>query len=300
MAKWCEKMEEESQGRLKFEIYYSGTLVPVTDVLTSVGDGFADIGFIPGNLGADYFPISSKLMSMPFIPFPSTEAANAAYNAIREEYPELDAEYEVHGIKNLGAYFMVRNDIYFPTATTVVKPEELKGMKIGVASAFMTSYLKDIGAAPVFVTNADLYTSMDNGVVSGLVQHLALLNSTSTVDVVKAATFIGDYGMLRDLGIFGMNLDKYNSLPEDLQAILDKGFRGVCEDNWKEDDVQFDKISKELENFGAVLTYLSEEEAQVWLASAQDIHEATIAELDAEGLPAQAIYDRMIEICEGY
>lgn len=296
----CEKITAASEGRLQFEIHYSGTLVAITDVIPSLSDGFADIGFVPGNFGTDYFPITSKLMSMPCMGFPSTEAAYNAYTTIRAEFPALDAEYEAHGIKNLGAYYMGRNDLYFNSASTSVKtPSDLKGLKIGVSSAFMTNYLKNIGATPVFITNADMYTSMDNGVVNGLVQHLALMNSTGTIDTVKSVTFIGDSGILRDLGIFAMNLDRYNSLPEDLQKLLSDGFVDICAETTVQDEIMRDRFLEKLESTGTVIVQLTEEEAQTWLEAAEEIHQDVVAELEGLGLPAQAIYDRIAQLNAG-
>lgn len=296
VTEWCETINERSGGRLKLEIFYSGTLLPVTDTVTGVTDGFADIGFVPSNIGKDYFPITCNILAWPFMGYPSTEQGFEAVKTIWAEFPEVDAEYEAQGLKYLGSYLMGRNDIYFAKEQNVRAPQDLKGKKIGVASSFFNDYLTALGAAPVFVTNADLYTSLDNGVVDGVVQHLALLKSTGTIDVVKGATFVGNMGMLRDLGIFIMNNDRFNSLPADLQEILTQGFKEMLDAVSVAEEESRDVFYQQLVEKGANLIELTDEEAAAWSDLMKGLHEDELAKLESKCPKAREIYARVMEL----
>ena len=295
-GEWCDIINERSGGRLNLEVYYSGTLLSVTDTATGVMDGFADIGFLPSNLGKDYFPITGNMLFWPFMGYPGTEQGYQNLQTIFAEFPEVAAEYEAVGLKFLGAYLMGRNDLYFAKEQNVQSPADLKGMKIGVSSAFFNDYLTALGAAPVFVTNADLYTSLDNGVVDGLIQHLALMKSTGTIDVIKGATFVGDGGMLRDLGIFIMNGDKFNSLPADLQEILVQGFQDMLDATIVADEASRNVFYGQLVENGAKLIEVSNEDAAAWAELVEGLHEAELAKLEAKCPNIRTIYDRIMEL----
>lgn len=296
VGEWCQTINERSGGRLNLEVYYSGTLLAVTDTATGVMDGFADIGFLPSNLGKDYFPITGNMLCWPYMGYPSTEEGYQTLKTVFEEFPEVAAEYEAQGLKFMGAYLMGRNDLYFASEQNVQSPEDLKGMKIGVSSAFFNDYLTALGAAPVFITNADLYTSLDNGVVDGVIQHLALLKSTGTIDVVEGATFVGDGGMLRDLGIFIMNNDKFNSLPADLQEILVQGFQDMLDAATPAEEGARNAFYNQLVESGAKLVEVSNEDAAAWADLVADLHEAELSKLEAKCPNIRQIYARVMEL----
>ena len=296
IGEWCTTINERSGGRLNLEVYYSGTLLAVTDTATGVMDGFADIGFLPSNLGKDYFPITGNLLCWPFMGYPSTEAGYETIKTVFAEFPEVEAEYEACGLKFLGAYLMGRNDLYFGEEQNVQSPADLKGKKIGVSSAFFNEYLAALDAAPVFVTNADLYTSLDNGVVDGIIQHLSLVNPTGTIDVVKGATYVGDAGMLRDLGIFIMNGDKYNSLPADLQEILVQGFQEMLDAQSVDEEAKWGIFYKKLEENGAKLIRVDNAGFEEWADLASGIHEAQLSALESKCPNIRTVYDRVMEL----
>lgn len=296
VGEWCTTINERSGGRLNLEPYYSGTLLAVTDTATGVMDGFADIGFLPSNLGKDYFPITGNLLCWPFMGYPSTEEGYKTIQTIFAEFPEVEAEYEACGLKFMGAYLMGRNDLYFGKEQNVQAPGDLKGKKIGVSSAFFNDYLSALGAAPVFVSNADLYTSLDNGVVDGVIQHLSLLKSTGTIDVVKGATLIGDAGMLRDLGIFIMNGDKYNSLPADLQKILLDGFHEMLDAQSATEEATRNVFYKQLQESGAKLIELDNTSFVEWAKLASGLHEAQLGQLESKCPNIRSVYDRVLEL----
>lgn len=291
----CEKMTEAADGRLKFEVHDSGTLLSVVDSFAGVQDGLADISFVPANFCYDYFGINSRLLVLPFMGYKSPQQAYDIYQMLRSEFPEVETESEEYGIKNLGVFFNGGTDLYLKKSNvTFDSVNDLQGMKVGVSDKFLVEYLNKMGSTAVFTTNADIYTNLDNGVVDAVFQHALIFQVTGCADILNTIIKFGDSGIMRGTSMMLMNNNTYDSLPEDLQKILTDGFTEYCQtaQNIQSNDV--DAYNKMLVDKGAELIELSEEEIAPFKDLSVDITTDCIKGLEDMGYQnAQAIYDRV-------
>ena len=102
--------------------------------------------------------------------------------------------------------------------------------------------------------------------------------------------------MLRDLGIFIMNGDKYNSLPADLQEILVKGFQEMLDAQTADEEAKWGIFYNKLEANGAKLIHVDEAGFAEWAALASGIHESQLAALESKCPNIRTIYDRVMEL----
>ncbi len=293
-----EDIESATEGRLTFEVYDSGSLVGIMDTFKGAQDGLCDITFMPNNIAYDYLPLNGRLLTMPMMGYTSIENANAVYNQIRQEYPEVDTELEQYGLVNLGAFYNGAADFYFAKSVGLSSLSDIKGFKIGNSDKLVNDIVNSIGTTGVNVTTADAYTSLDNGVVDGLVQHPLFFRVTGCTDIIKEVVKIGDTGVTRQDSMFIMNKNAYDRLPEDLQEALKTGFAQIVAAEAEVTSNSVAGYEKALADKGAVFTVLDDSVSQPIRDKASEIQKTTIEELEGQGVKAQEIYDRVQELIQ--
>ena len=87
-----------------------------------------------------------------------------------------------------------------------------------------------------------------------------------------------------------MNLDKWNSLPKDVQNAIDEVTEWAVDyhDQWQI-EVDNDLKPKVAEKYGVKYLELSKEEAARWNAVDQPVRDKFVAELEAKGMPGKAL-----------
>ena len=296
MKEACDRIMEESEGRIVIDFYDSANLLSVTDAFKGVQDGIADIAFVPANMTFDYFKLNGRLLVAPFIGYKSEQQAYDIYQIIREEFPIVDEECEQFGIVNLGAYFNGAVDLYAHDRNfSITTVDDLKGLKIGVSDAYLLQFMNQVGAAATFVTNADMYTSLDNNVVSGILQHPGVLLITGCADTVHKVIKFGNQGLLRSTSMILMNKNTYDRLPEDLQEIVKRNFDQFTQEG---QTIQGLEIAGFMNSIDADVIELSYDEVAAFAEAGQNIVNDIIADLESNGIAGQAIYDRIQELIE--
>jgi len=299
LTAWAEKVEEETEGRVQITIYYTSSLIEATEVLPSVLAGVADI--------ADYWPTAApgeaplqEMFYLPFLGFPSPEVATAIVEEIFDSgvIPELNAE--LQGAKMLYPCMASENTSYIHHSTKMIETvEDMEGMKI-IADGVMATYFDSLGAVSYFVPFEDTYTALSTGMVDGHNGGFGWQFGSGVIDLTPYHTDIGRIAMAGYSPII-MNPDSWNNLPSDIQTI----FTDLAEFYYEQ------RIGAELGSQAGGLDYTKNilgheyydfppEETALMIAAAEEIHEAVIAEVEAKGLPGQALYDEIQRLLGEY
>ena len=294
----CDRITEETGGRLTFDVYFSGQLLTVFDTVSGVSNGLADIAFLPTSTSPDYFPINGKLLILPFLGMPGDDSINDVYATLCEEFPEIEGEVEAQNMKTLSTFFFLREDLYFTGDDKVEKVEDFAGKKIGVSNSYVGKLINNAGGAPVTVTQGDVYTTVESGVVDGLVHHDAFIRAGGAVELFHSVTMFGDEGMVREMGKFFMNLDSYNQLPSTLKKVLEDNFQQLAKDIAAADLEVSAGVKGQLQGAGCTFTELTEEQVAPFKEAAKAVQDECISELEGNGIPAQAIFDRLQDLCK--
>jgi len=98
----------------------------------------------------------------------------------------------------------------------VEHPSDFAGLKLG-DGAIMPSGITRLGGTPTTVSYAELYTSLEQGVIDGLIYGVPTVFGLGcdevTTYVLNIPVAMGDINYI-------MNLDKFNSLPAHLQTLI--------------------------------------------------------------------------------
>ena len=294
---WAERIEEKSNGRIKFTHYWSNSLIPdATEIPRGVASGVADMSWmaitnIPGNM-------TLELLLLPGLAWPSLEAGTEIYGQMLEEFEVLQEEYTSLGMK-LYTQFRGGPAHLYTTKKFVKTPDDIKGMRF-IASGFYSDIVNQLGATPMTLGPGDWYTSTERGMVDGMIAALGVINAFNLTPLMKNIAIMGDSGLAMELYVLVMNPDFYNSLPSDLQALFDEeepALREGLVQNQKDTNAYVLKTAEEL---GHTITRLTADEVQVWIDKCLPLHEEVIKRHEAKGKPARKVYDRMLELISSY
>jgi TRAP-type C4-dicarboxylate transport system substrate-binding protein len=213
---WAEKVEKESNGRIKIQVYPSMQLGGKAEqLLSQVRDGVVDIawalpGFTPGVMP------KLEIFELPFL-HRGTHATVMALQDYTEKYMQKDfAPYHVLLVNcHAGALFMTKDPIN--------KVEDFEGLKLRAYSRTNAWILEALGVAPVQVALPELAPMLSKGTVSGSILPYEIAPSVKMQDLTNYFTTLAPPQPRLSTAIFTflMNKQKYESLPPDLKKVID-------------------------------------------------------------------------------
>ncbi|GAA6140796.1 TRAP transporter substrate-binding protein [Hydrogenophaga sp. 5NK40-0174] len=215
---WMEKVTKESEGRIKFEPYpamqLGGSPVQLFD---QAKDGVADIIWTLPGLTAGRFP-RIEVFELPFI-MNNAEATSRAF----WEYTQTMAADEFRGVKPLA--LQVHGPGMFHTRSKIIKTaDDLKGMKLRGPTRQVTKMLGYLGAAPVGMPLPQIPDALSKGVIDGCVIPWEVVPAVKVHELAPNHSEFDPAGgaLYTTTFIMAMNQAKYDSMPADLKAIIDK------------------------------------------------------------------------------
>jgi TRAP-type C4-dicarboxylate transport system substrate-binding protein len=213
---WTEKIEKESGGRLKFEIYPNGQLVgPPNRQFDAARNGITDIAWCLHGVTPGRYPMT-ELANLPFT-WPSQ---GADLPEMAKRMTELAPKYLAAEHQGLHILFMnMANPVVIYSRTPIKTLDDYKGKKIRYASITNKFMLEAVGAVPMLVPPQESQDALSKGVVDGAgFPHEAGF----AYDLVSVSPYAIEPPLASATFAMVMNPAKYNSLPPDLRAILDK------------------------------------------------------------------------------
>jgi len=217
MVHWfLDTVEERSEGRVTFDYFAAEALCPGAEIVQCVSDGRADMGVTVPTYTPDRFPLQN-LAALPF-KTDDNAALMAAFAQLGEEFPEFRAESERQGLKAL-AYWPAGASL-FGSKVPLESVEDLRGISIRAVGDGLIGVLNAAGASPVALTAGEMYEAVDRGVIDAVANNIDAPISYRLTEVLDHWTDTG-YGHYITIGMW-MSQSAYESLPADLQAVVDE------------------------------------------------------------------------------
>lgn len=213
---WAQKVEKESNGRIKVEIFPAmqmGGKPP--QLYDQVRDGIADVvwtlpGYTPGR-----FP-AVEVFELPFV----AASAEATSQAV-QEFAEKHLMGDFKDVKPLLFHVHAPGDFHMK-GVAIQKMEDLKGVKVRAPTRPINDALAAVGATPVGMPVPQVPEAMSKGVVNGTVLPWEVVTPLRVQEMTDShTTFGGDRGFYTSVFLFAMNKAKYESLPADLKKVID-------------------------------------------------------------------------------
>ncbi|MCA3632981.1 MAG: TRAP transporter substrate-binding protein [Methylobacterium sp.] len=285
LAPWAKKVEADSQGQLKIDIFPSMQLGGTPPQLfDQARDGVADIIWtLPGNTPGR-FP-RTEVFELPFI------AANRAIVNARaaNEFTGKHLMEETREVKLLA--FWAHDAGVIHANRQVRTMDDLKGLKLRNPTRLAGEALKALGATSVGMPVPQVPESLAQKVIDGAVIPWEVVPAVKVHELTRFHTEIPGSPTLYTATFFlAMNRAKYDSLSADLRAVLDKNlgmvFADMAGNMW---DSEAKTISNVVRSRGNTITVISEEEKDRWIKATEPVHAAWIEQMKARNIDGAAL-----------
>jgi len=285
-----EDVAQRSDGRVKFEYYWMGSLAGYPEMLETLQSGAADIGLISVNQYVSQCPMANVWGAVPFKPGSREEMAEA-YTKL-QRFPEVIAEWEAQNLMILG----FNPDSKEICATKPLRSlDDIKGMKARLGEEASEKVWAAAGGVPVAMTFGEVWSALDKKIIDATGMSLEIMlrlefhEVTSYYNHIVLSTFPTSYAM---------NLDSFNNLPPDVQEILQHNMFEVLP--WRFAEMMAaneEKWKKELVELGVEFVDFPQAELEEWqsLPAVQKISGDWVERWEAEGKPARAIMELWLE-----
>lgn len=281
---WADKVEKESAGRIKIDLYGAmelGGRPP--ELVDQVIDGVVDLiwtlpGYTPGR-----FP-STEVFELPFM-MTDTESATRAFWEMFEKNMK-DTEFKDMHI--IAAWVHGPGAIH--SSKPVLTVSDMKGLKVRGASRAINMLLEELGAVPVGMPVPAVPEALSKGVIEASTLPWEVVDSLKVPELVHNHTDFTGKALYTATFILAMNNARYDSLPDDLKKIIDDNsgmetsvFAGTTQ------AANGPPARAAAVEAGNEVVLLNEEESAQWRAASQPVYARWAADMDAKGLDGNAM-----------
>jgi len=275
--------ERGSDYRVEWTEAYGGSLYKYRETLSAVAENLTDIGWIGTLWESSSLPLQNVTYFAPFAT-DNLGIVLEVVDSIQEEFPEISKTWEENNVVFLGgagtdSYHLLTN---FPVNSV----EDLNGHKIS-APGVSATWLEGTGAIPVDGGLTTYYTDIQTGVSEGTLSFATGILPTKVHEVAPYITKVNIGAMY--LGAIGMNKDRFDSLPNEVQVAIRVAGELYRDALAKEIAEGSDAAMAQMEKEGAKISTLPEAERKKWVDGLPDIAAKWVETNEAAGLPARLV-----------
>lgn len=278
MERWKTEVEKRTNGKVAIKTFPGGTLLKAKGMMDGVIAGTSDIGCLCMAYQPGRFMVTNAT-ALP-VGFPNATVASLTLWDLYNKYkPDGFAK-----VKVLTMFTCAPANIY--AKVPVKNLDDLKGLQLR-ASGGVAQVLKALGATAVGMPQSATPEALQKGVVKGAASSLETLKDFKYAEMCKYVTMLN--GPVYPFAVV-MNMDKWNSLPKDVQKVFDEMavqqcvWTGVYMDNHVNDSIAWSKKNHNIE-----ITVLPDAEMAKWNKLLEPITGKWINGAKEKGLPAEAI-----------
>ncbi len=181
MVLMASKLDENSNGKMKLEIYPSGQLGGEQECVELLQIGSLAITKVSAAVLESFTP-NYQVLGLPYI-FRSREHAFKVLDGeIGKEFLNSTEQFNIKGLCFYDAGFRS----FYTINTAINTPDDLKGLKIRVMkSQTAMNMVKSMGGSPTPIAWGELYTALQSGVVDGAENNPPSLYTSRHYEVCK-------------------------------------------------------------------------------------------------------------------
>ena len=275
---WKKEVEKLTNGKVVVNTFPGSTLLGAKNMMDGVIAGTADIGCLCMAYQPGRFMVTNAT-SLPF-GFPNTRVASLALWDLYQKYNPK----EFSKVKVITMFTCPPSNIM--SSKPIRSLEDLKGFSIR-ASGMAAQVMKIWGANAVGMPQSETPEALQKGVVKGVFSSLECLKDFKYAETCRYVTMTNT--VIYPFAAV-MNMDKWNSLPKDVQQVIDGLSRktaewtGVYNDNHLKEAVAWSK-----KKYNVEIITLPEDELAKWNKLLQPMTQNWVNKAKEKNLPAEAI-----------
>lgn len=271
-----------SPHRIRWTESYGGSLYKLNHTLEAVEIGLTDIGWVGTLWEPSKMPLQNVTYYTPFVTDDHEMIADLM-NELHEQVPELTDAWTAQNQKFLGG--SVVDTYHLMTNFPVESLDDLNGRKI-LAPGASAAWLEGTGAVAVDGGLTTYYTQISTGVADGVLTILTGAPPYRIHEVAPHITLVGIGGQLT--GGMSINLDTWNSLPEDIQLVLGELGQEYSDGVAAEVKARYESGLTNMLNddVGVTVTELPAADKQRWIDGLPNIAANWVEATEERGIPA--------------
>ena len=295
---WCNNIARDSGNRLNCQIYPAMQLGgSPPQLFDQAKDGVADVVWTVAGYTANRF-VRSQVFELPFMMTNAGATSRAAWDWVQkhamDEYKDIKLlAVHVHG-----------PGVIFTKNKPINRIEDLRGLKMRGPTATVTKMLANMGATPVGMPVPQVPEALSKGVIDGAVIPYEVAPGLKVNELTKFAseTPRGAPALYTTFFVVPMNQARYDSLPPDLKAVIDKNsgrelsaFLGSTQEG---NDVPGRKVFAE--TAGYTITQIPAAEVERWKKATDNLDDEWVAEMNKRGLNGRAMLEDAQSLVKNY
>jgi TRAP-type C4-dicarboxylate transport system substrate-binding protein len=285
---WAKNIEEDSNGRIKIEIYPSMSLGGAPPQLVSQArDGVVDIIWTVNGYTPELFP-RTEVFELPGVFTNDIIATNLAMRDLFDKWlaPEYEGLHVIVLHVHAGQGIQMRD-------TPVRTPDDLAGEKMRIPTRTGAWVLESLGATPVGMPVPDLPQALSTGAVDGALIPWEIIPALKIQELTDYQIEGPEHERFGTTTFqISMNEDTWESLPPDLQDVVNK-------DSGEDFAIEVGKVWRASEDGGIgvalsdgnELITLTDDEMQAFRTSMKPVVQRWIDEVTSKGIDGQGLVD---------
>ena len=263
-AEFIEDVQTMSNGEIKIEMFYSGSVVKSAETFDAAATGILDCDMTGGAYQTGKnpaFQFAGDLMGGYQNPY-----QQMAWLLHADGYEKINELYNGHDMEFVGWW------IPGPESLSSTKPirnvEDFKNWKFRSPPGMATLVFKNLGASPIVMDFNEIFTALESGIIDGA----DAANLTNNVglglyDIAEHTNFPGFHSMPADH--LACRKDAWDAMPDSHKAIMKVGMQALALRNATANEVKNAQTAKDLREKGVNLYEWSPEELAKYRGAVQ-------------------------------
>src|SRR5262249_53439168 len=212
---WARKIESESGGRMRVDIFPSMQLGGAPAALfDQVREGSADIVWAAPTLTPGRFA-KIETFELPFLPSRRALVSSKALT----DFAVVNLQDEFRDFYTI--CFSCSDSAVIHATRPVRTTEDMKDFKLHVQTRLAAEAMRALGARPVLMPSAQLPVAITEHVVEGCLDPWHLVPPLRLNDLLRSHTEFSDHSPSARTYVLAMNKASYDRLPRELKNVID-------------------------------------------------------------------------------
>lgn len=293
MGDWCRNIARDSNNRLQCQIFpamqLGGTPIQLYD---QTRDGVVDVAWTLQAYTAKLQKL--EVFELPFMMSNAEATSRAAW-----DYADKFMQDDFKDVKLLAVHVHGPGNIY--TKSKAVRTmADLRGLKVRAPTRQVNKMVAAMGATPVAMPVPQVTEALSKGVIDGAVIPYEVAPGLKVHELTNftAETDRSYNALYTTVFIVPMNRAKYDSLPADLKAVIDKNsgreFSAFLGKTQSGHDAVGKKVFAETKN--QTVSVIPRAELENWKKATDSLDDAWIKEMSGKGLNGKELFDSAVAL----
>ena len=285
----AKRIKAATGDNVKWVFAFGGAIAKVGDELEALEQGTLTFGPVQYPFEWAKLPMGGVFYQVPFSSSDQMLMNKVGYE-LHTPVPYMQNQLVKNNVKYIG--HMGWDSYQLVTTFPVRSIADLKNKKISGAGPNL-EWIKVVGAVPVQGNLTEWYTSMQTGVVDGVLATVSWMVGFKFYEVAKYCG-LADFGSVPGTA-FGMNLDAFNELPKKIQDIILETGAELHIRVGAQGLIDYDKAMKILKANNVKFYQFTFGQRKEWANMMPNIPARFAKQYEAKGIPARSIVKFVID-----